>query len=62
MLKRLTLVVPMLLTTVAMPALAQEEVSPAPDTQRWVPIILAVLLILLVGMASFWSSRRGHQD
>lgn len=43
------------------PAMAQ-EVAKAPETQRWVTVALAILLVLCVAVGSFMSSKRGHQD
>ncbi|MFA9478555.1 hypothetical protein ACERK3_09630 [Phycisphaerales bacterium AB-hyl4] len=62
MLKRLLFAVPMLFAVTAAPALAQDDVSPAPETQQWVPLVLSLLLCLLAGSVSFLSSRRTHQD
>jgi hypothetical protein len=55
--------VPML--TLATPALAQqvdvERVS-APPLARWLVILLAATLVLLVIMPSFKNAKRSHQD
>jgi len=43
-------------------AAAQVQVDPAPETNRYIP--LAVLIVLGLGLlvASFLGSRRGHRD
>lgn len=44
-------------------ALAQiDEVEKAPDDAKWVAIVVAVLLVVLVGAVSFKSAKRGPGD
>ncbi|MEX0887413.1 MAG: hypothetical protein WD009_13340 [Phycisphaeraceae bacterium] len=54
----------LVLVGLAAPALAQPgDVGAAPDAfPQWVPIVLAVFLILWAGAISFMSSRRSHRD
>jgi len=48
----------------AAPALAQraDEVAELTESDRWIAVVAALVLIAAVGVASFLSSRRGHQD
>ena len=42
--------------------LLQETVDKAPESAPWLSILLAMALIVAVGVGSFKSSKRGHQD
>jgi flagellar basal body-associated protein FliL len=46
---------------VASPALAQAP-SKAPEGNAWIAVVIAIVLVIAVGVASFMSSKRTHQD
>ena len=57
----IVILVPALLA--AAPVLGQDmPISDAPEINRWLPIGISFVLIVAVLVASFTSSRRGHQD
>lgn len=46
-------------------ALAQAPASAPPlgsDSQGWIAVVMAVVLIVAVGVGSFMSAKRTHQD
>lgn len=43
-------------------ALAQQDIPPAPEKSMWLADLIAILLVVCVGVVSFMSSKRGHQD
>ena len=49
------------LPTAAM-VLAQSEVVPLKETKRWVPLVVALLLVILIGLAACINPKRGHRD
>ena len=56
-----TLIGLLTLFSAATPVLAQ-DVPKAPETEGWVVVLISMVLIVAVGVASFMSSKRGHQD
>jgi hypothetical protein len=52
------------LTTLAQAseASAAKAIDAAPPGNHWLPIVVAVVLLLAVVGASFMSAKRGHQD
>jgi hypothetical protein len=47
----------------AAPAAAPAQaIPPAPAGQGWLAVVAAVVLIVAVGVASFMSAKRTHQD
>ncbi len=52
------------LLALAGPALGQpDDIGAAPPAfQPWIPIVLAVFLVIWAAAISFMSSRRGHRD
>lgn len=61
MLRLQTILAALVMALIGQPALAQ-EVPDAPDSQQWIPIVVAVVLALCVVAVSFMNSKRGHQD
>jgi hypothetical protein len=64
MLTRMLIATVALLTT-AGPILAQQaptEVDKAPEKAQWIGMVVAIVLVVAVLVASFISSKRGHQD
>lgn len=43
-------------------AAAQVEVDQAPEANRWLPLLIMVVIGLGVIVGSFLGSRRGHRD
>lgn len=60
-LKTLWLVFPLVLAQ-ATPALAQLDVDSAPETAAWIPVTVAIVLLLCLAGASFLKSKRTHRD
>lgn len=46
---------------IASPALAQAP-SKAPEGNAWITVVIAIVLVIAVGVASFMGSKRTHQD
>ena len=60
--KRYTALLLALLAVTPAVARAQVEVDQAPETNRWVPLLIMVVIGLGVLVGSFLGSRRGHRD
>ncbi len=49
-------------STACLPALAQSAGDAPEQVREWYPIVAAMLFAILVGIGSFKSGKRGHQD
>ncbi len=60
LLQKLLSAICILIVTVT-PAVAA-RVDSAPKQPLWIPLVVAIGLVIFIGVASFWGSKRGHQD